>query len=116
VEFGAEEFPGVAFHEPVPDWRRYKTLSIDVENPDGEPLDLVVRVHDIRHKRIFNDRFNRKFELAAHERRNLRISLEDIRLAPRGRHMDMAHVSDITLFKGTPEGSRKLRIHSLRLE
>ncbi len=26
VEFVADEFPGVAFHEPVPDWRRYRTL------------------------------------------------------------------------------------------
>ena len=116
VNFGAEEFPGVAFHEPVPDWRSYKTLAIDVENPDPEPLRLVVRVHDRRHNRMFADRFNRNFTLAAAERRTLRIPLEDIRNAPRGRVMDMAHISDITLFKGTSEGSLRLRIHSLRLE
>jgi len=116
VKFGAEEFPGVAFHEPVPDWRRFKTLVIDVENPDAEPLKLVVRVHDRRHNRMFNDRFNRNYTLAPEERRTLKISLEDIRNAPRGRLMDMAHISDITLFKGTSGGSLKLRIHSLRLE
>jgi hypothetical protein len=116
VEFGGEEFPGVAFHEPVPDWRRYKTLAIDVENPGPEPLKLVVRVHDRRHNRMFNDRFNRNFPLAAAERRTLRIPLADIRNAPRGRLMDMAHISDITLFKGTSGGAPKLRIHSLRLE
>lgn len=116
VEFGAEEFPGVAFHEPVPDWRRYKTLVIDVENPASEPLKLVVRVHDRRHNRMFTDRFNRNFPMAATERRTLRIPLDEIRNAPRGRLMDMAHISDITLFKGTSGGSLKLRIHSLRLE
>ena len=116
VNFGAEEFPGVAFHEPVPDWRSYKTLAIDVENPDPEPLRLVVRVHDRRHNRMFSDRFNRNFTLAPAERRTLEISLEDIRNAPRGRLMDMANISDITLFKGTSGGSLRLRIHSLRLE
>ena len=116
VQFGAEEFPGVAFHEPVPDWQGYKILAIDVENPDAEPLKLVVRVHDRRHNRMFNDRFNRNFTLAAAERRTLRIPLEDIRKAPRDRLMDMTHISDITLFKGTSGGSRRLRIHSLRLE
>jgi VanZ family protein len=116
VELVADEFPGVAFHEPVPDWRSYKILVIDVENPEREPLDLGVRVHDRRHNRTFNDRFNRHFNLAPFERRTLRITLEDIRRGPRQRFMDMAHISDITLFRGGPEGSRRLRVYSLRLE
>lgn len=116
VELVAEEFPGVSFHEPVPDWRRFKTLVIDLENPDSEPLNLGVRVHDRQHKRTFNDRFNRRFPLKAGERRILRIPLEDIRHGPRQRLMDMAHISDITLFRGGPAGSRKLRVYSLRLE
>ena len=116
VELVADEFPGVSFHEPVPDWRSYRTLVIDVANPDPEPLNLGVRVHDRRHKRTFNDRFNRRFELAAGERRTLRIPLEDIRNGPRQRFMDMAHISDITLFRGGYAGSRRLRVYSLRLE
>ena len=116
VEFGQEEFPGVSFHEPVPDWRRYKTLLIDVKNPDTAPLELVVRVHDRAHSRAFNDRYNKSFHLAAGERRTLRIPLEDIRRGPRQRLMDMAHISDITLFKGTPTGSRALHVYTLKLE
>lgn len=116
VEFGNEEFPGVSFHEPVPDWRQYKTLLIDVENPDSRPLELVVRVHDRKHSRAFNDRYNKSFPLAAGERRTLKIPLEDIRRGPRLRLMDMAHISDITLFKGAREGSRTLHIHTLKLE
>jgi VanZ family protein len=116
VDFVADEFPGVAFHEPVPDWRQYKTLVIDLENPEVEALGLVVRVHDLKHIHMFHDRFNRSFTLAAGERRTLRIPLEDIRHGPRGRLMDMAHISDITLFKGVPKGSRRLRVYLLRLE
>jgi hypothetical protein len=116
VELGADEFPGVSFHEPVPDWRGYRTLIIDLENPDAEPLNLGVRVHDGRHRNAFNDRFNRHFDLAAGERRTLRIPLEDIRNGPRQRFMDMAHISDITLFRRGTAGSHHMRIYSLRLE
>lgn len=116
VDLLAEEFPGVSFHEPVPDWRGFKTLLIDVENPDAAPLDLGVRVHDRQHRREFRDRFNRRFELAPWQRRTLRIPLDDIRHGPKDRLMDMAHISDITLFRRASKGSRKLRIYSLRLE
>jgi len=116
VEFVADEFPGVAFHEPVADWRNFKTLVIDVANPAAEPLDLGVRVHDRQHNHTFNDRFNRRYPLAAGERRTLRIPLEDIRNGPRQRLMDMAHISDIKLFRGGQAGSRRLRVYSLRLE
>jgi hypothetical protein len=116
VDLFADAFPGVSFHEPVPDWRKYRTLIIDVENPAAEPLHLGVRVHDTRHKHTFSDRFNSHYELAPGERRTLRIALEDIRHGPRRRLMDMAHISDITLFRSENSGSRHLRVYSLRLE
>jgi hypothetical protein len=116
VNFVAEGFPGLSFHEPVPDWRPYKSLVIEVENPADAPLDLGVRVHDRKHNRQFADRFNRHFSLAAGERRTLRIDLDDLRTAPRGRLMDMQQISDITLFRGAPTGSRQVWVHAMRLE
>jgi VanZ family protein len=116
VNLVADAFPGVSFHEPVPDWRSYRTLIIDLQNPAAEPLHLGVRVHDRRHNFNFYDRFNRRYDLAPGERRTLRISLDDIRHGPRQRLMDMAHISDITLFRGENSGSRHLRVYSLRLE
>jgi VanZ family protein len=116
VDLFADEFPGVSFHEPVPDWRKYRTLIIDVQNPAPDKLHLGVRVHDRRHKHTFSDRFNRHYDLASGERRTLRIALEDIRHGPRQRLMDMAHISDITLFRSENSGSRHLRVYSLRLE
>ena len=116
VEFLAASFPGLSFHEPVPDWRPYQSLVIDVENPGSAPLDLGVRVHDRRHTHQFNDRFNRHFVLAPGERKVLRIPLEDIRRGPRSRLMDMQQISDVTLFRGDTEGSRQVRVHGMRLE
>jgi hypothetical protein len=116
VDFVADGFPGLSFHEPVPDWRPFKSLVIEVENPADAPLDLGVRVHDRKHNRQFADRFNRHFSLAAGERRTLRIDLDDLRTAPRGRLMDMQQISDITLFRGAPTGSRQVWVHAMRLE
>ena len=116
VHFVAAENPGLSFFEPVPDWNAYRTLVLDVENPDQEPLNLGVRVHDSSHNWTFADRFNRSVALAAGERRTLRISLEDIRHGPRSRLMDMERISDITLFRDGNSAARYLRIHALRLE
>jgi hypothetical protein len=116
VQFDAKTFPGFSFHEPVPDWRRFRTLVIDVENPAAEALKLGVRVHDIGRGREFIDRFNRSFGLAAQERRELRIPLEDIRHGPRKRLIDMGQISDVTLFRLHDSPSQRLRLHSMRLE
>jgi VanZ family protein len=116
VQFDSETFPGFSFHEPMPDWRRFRTLVIDVENPTDLAFKLGLRVHDIGHGREFVDRFNRKFDLAAQERRELRIPLEDIRHGPRNRLINMAEISDVTLFRLHDSPSQRLRLHSMRLE
>ena len=116
VEFDRAQFPGLSFHEPVPDWSRYGTLVVDVENPETRLLKLGVRVHDIGHGRAFFDRFNRSFDLAGGERRSLRIPLEEIRHAPRNRLMNMAEISDVTLFRLHDSPSQRLRLHSMWLE
>jgi VanZ family protein len=116
IEFDAAQFPGLSFHEPVPDWRRFTTLAVDVENPETRLLKLGVRVHDIGHGRAFFDRFNRGFELAGGERRTLRVPLEEIRHAPRNRLMNMAEISDVTLFRVHDSPSQHMRLHSMWLE
>jgi VanZ family protein len=117
VRFDAAQFPGFSFHEPVPDWRRYQALVIDVENPETtRALKLGLRVHDIGRGREFIDRFNRKFELAAGERRSLRIPLEEIRRGPRNRLINMGQISDVTLFRLHDSPSQHLRLYNMRLE
>ena len=116
VVYARGRWPGVSLREPVPDWSAYRTLLIDVENPETEKLGFTVRVHDRGHWRDYSDRFNRHYELAGGERRTLRIDLAEVARAPRGRLMDMRQIADITLLRDAKEGSRSLRIYSLRLE
>jgi hypothetical protein len=75
-----------------------------------------VRVHDIGHGREFIDRFNRKFELSAGERRALRIPLQEIRQGPRNRLIDMGEISDVTLFRLHDSPAQHLRLYNMRLE
>lgn len=116
VEFVRGPWPGVSLHEPVPDWTAYKTLLIDVENPDTVELGFTVRVHDFGHWRDYSDRFNRHFDLAPGERRTLRITLADVQRGPKGRLMDMRHISNVAVFRDTKGGGRRMRIYTLRLE
>jgi hypothetical protein len=117
MEFDAEQFPGISFFEPVPDWRRFKILAVEVQNTDARlALKMGVRVHDIGHGREFVDRFNRMFELAPGERRTLRVPLQDIRTGPRNRLMNMAQISDVSLFRGHDSPSQRLRLYGMRLE
>ncbi len=117
VEFVRKVFPGFSFYEPVRDWRKFKTLVIDAENPEQEQiLHLGVRVHDIVHDRAYVDRFNRIFDIGPGERLSLRVPLDDILHAPRNRLMNMTQISDVTLFRTKEGGSQRLRLHSMRLE
>ena len=116
VEFIANSFPGLSFHEPVPDWHGYRVLVIDIENLGAETLHLGVRVHDRHHRQQYSDRFNRHYQLAPGARETLRIDLEDIRRAPRSRLLDMRQISDVTLFRAKPSGSRHFRVLGMRLE
>jgi len=116
VEFEASKYPGVSFFEPVPDWRGFHTLVVDVENPDADLLNLVIRVHDIGHGNAYSDRFNRSFKLAPGERRVLEIGLADVQHAPRNRLMNMAQISDVTLFRVRDSGSNHLRLYSIGLK
>jgi len=116
VEFVGGPWPGVSLHEPVSDWSAYRTLLIDVENPDTLKLELTVRINDHGHWQIYSDRFNRHYELGPGERRTLRIDLRDIERAPKSRLMNMRQISNIALFRATPGSARRMRIYTLRLE
>ena len=98
ITFRDGELPGANFFEPYPDWIPYQTLIVDVTNLSVAPLTLRLRVHDFAHDSTFDDRFNASVELAALERRELRFPLAAIEQGPRDRTLDLAAVSDMTIY------------------
>lgn len=91
------------------DWSGYKALAMDIYIPGTEPLRLTLRVNDRQHNRngnAYSDRFNQSLLLVPGWNL-LRFSLEDIAKAPKGRRMDLAQITHVTLFsKDLPEGRR----------
>jgi VanZ family protein len=91
-------WPGITHSEPQPDWRGYSRLLLDLTNPGSSPLMLTVRVHDREHDNRSSDRFNRRIELAAAQRRTIVIPLADVEQAPDGRQLDLARIAGLIVF------------------
>jgi VanZ family protein len=93
----------VVFLEPHRDWSAYQTLAIDITNPEARDLQVMLRVHDLRHNWLHVDRFNRKLRLPAGQRIVVRVPLHDIQQAPKGRLLNLKQVAEVALF--VPDGS-----------
>lgn len=116
VTLPKEEWPGVTLEEPAPDWSGYRTLHIDLTNPGDAALLVTVRVHDRAHNYRLEDRYNASFELVAHTRQQLRIPLDTIRNAPRGRTLDLTRVAGLILFSSSGAAGRSFYVNRIALE
>lgn len=100
VQLSTNKYSGIAlFHFPS-DWRGYQAVHWSVYNPQATPLLLNSRIHDVHHKRNdmeFHDRFNQQFSLEPGWN-DLVIPLEKVKIAPKGRVMDMGHIEGFGLF------------------
>ena len=118
VELLDGAWPGITFHDLWPDWRAYTSLVLQITVEGSSAFDLNVRIHDRPHqagKQIYTDRFNAQYRLlpGSHE---IRISLDDVRMSPRDREMELAQVEGIILFGRQQDAGRVFRVQDLRLE
>jgi VanZ family protein len=109
------DFPGLLIREPYPDWSDYRYLSFGVYSEMAKPITLVLRVNDIHHNDVHEDRFNYPFTVVP-GMNQFRVSLEEIRKAPADREMDMARINTIVLFAAYPDETYTVSIDNIRLE
>ena len=109
------EYPGITLREPFPDWAGYDTLVVCLYSPVDTAISLGLRVDDIHHNFDWRDRYTEKITVAPGAD-SLLIPLDRIRMAPRGRETDMAHISAIFLFAGSPEMPITIYVDNFRLE
>lgn len=107
--------PGVVITDFAPDWRGYRALVIDVENPGTLPLALEVHLRDFGSSDKGTDRFNIGSMLPPGQRTPLRLSLAKVVAAPQGRPMRIDNMMVIAVYRTGP-GSEQLALHSIRLE
>ncbi|MCK4306168.1 MAG: VanZ family protein [Candidatus Eisenbacteria sp.] len=108
------EYPGVAVVEPYPDWRGYESLGFEVYSELQDTVSLVIRINDIHHTESYYDRYNKAIKVAPGVNQ-FRLSLEDIRTAPREREMDMRNVSTIVLFALSPTEAFSVYVDDIHL-
>ncbi|MBI1425086.1 MAG: hypothetical protein GC149_16690 [Gammaproteobacteria bacterium] len=118
IEFRPAEYSTVTLQYFYPDWQGYKELILDVTNPESSDLPVVLRAHDILHKRHhyeMNDRFNRRLVIKPGHQ-IISVALEEIRKAPATRQMDMRHMEDLSIFTVQARSNRHLYINKIYLE
>jgi hypothetical protein len=83
------------------------TRFLDLRNRGDLDLPLVVRVHDRAHNLQFQDRFNLKFALHAHERLEVAIPIAEIEHAPGDQLINLSRIAGLIVFRdrGTMAGS-----------
>lgn len=116
VAINTGEYPGLQIFEPYPDWRAFKTLSVDMTNPGMASLNLIVRVHDRAHNRTFNDRFNRNIIIAPESRTVFAFPLNEIQSGPKTRKINLQSIADVSIFSDGPVPDGEFFISRIWLE
>jgi VanZ family protein len=109
-------YPGLTINEPLIDWSSYRTLAVTLRNKRDVASPVTLRVHDGPHNNAHTDRYNRTFALPATSTQTLHIPLDEIRLAPRGREMDMRAIRGVMLFQAAANQPPFFSVDSIRLE
>lgn len=118
VMLGTKKYTGLSLIGPYGDWSHYRFLVMDFYNPDKEPLELVLRISDFLHDRgtnNFNDRFNRSI-LLMQGWNQVQVELNDVRVAPRNRVMQMNQISGMTIFAVQLSKPREFYWDNIRLQ
>jgi NADH:ubiquinone oxidoreductase subunit 3 (subunit A) len=115
VTFLRARYPGLALVEPVPDWSAYDRLAFEAYSRLETRVQLVVRIHDVRHDNRYGDRFNRTITIDPGANRIV-IPLADVRAAPEGREMDLTRIRQLAVFAVRPPEPFSLYFDSFRLE
>lgn len=115
VAFDRGTWPGMTLSEPVPDWRGFQELLLDLSNPGTAELALRLRISDRAHNGAFDDRFNTGIALAPLSRTTLHIPLDSIAHSPRTRSMDMSRIAELILFRDGAAPGQAVLVHRIWL-
>jgi len=106
IALTTQRYSGIGLKDFPRDWSAYRSVRLQVFNPDHDPLTLHFRIQDqyhTRHENIHNngysDRFNTSFNLKPGWNA-LRVSLAKVAKAPKGRLLDLTHIGGMGIFVG----------------
>jgi hypothetical protein len=122
---GEVRFTEVTFHparaaivvlcDPHPDWTGYDRLVLELRSDLPHPVLLGMKIDDLDDSRQVFPLFSREFVVHPGDNR-ITVPLSEIRAAPKGREMDMSHISGLAIYAVQPEESFSLYLDELHLE
>lgn len=118
LHLGTEHYSGAGLNALPGDWRAYRALRFSLYNPGDDELLLTLRINDQAHDRgegLYDDRFNHWLQLQPGWN-HYRIDLEQVRLAPEDRRMDMERIQRLGIFATRLPEARIVYLDALRLE
>ncbi len=114
VVFFNKTYPGIRLLEPYPDWRGYTYFELDIFSELGTTQSITIRIDDRHHNNEHSDRFNKAFTILP-GLNHIQIPLDDIRVAPLDRELDLSAVQTVLIFSVQPPQEFTLFVDGLRL-
>ncbi len=117
INLTRQRYSGLGLRDFPHDWRGYRTLSLQLYNPDADSFTLYFRIHDQHHrdhKNAYSDRFNTSFDILPGWN-HLQISLVQVVQAPKTRKMDMSKIAGMGLFVGKLDRPRTIYLDDVEL-
>ena len=118
VELGTTLYSGVALVYFPRNWKGYRTLSLEALNPSPQEIDIICRIHDLRHEegeQRYEDRYNKTFHLRSGWN-HLSVDLEEVARAPAGRTLDLGMIRVVGIFATRLPTPRTIFLDHIRLE
>jgi len=115
VVFHTKKYPRIRLDEPYPDWEGYSYLHLDIfsELPALQPM--IIRIDDQYNKYRSEDAFNKILTITP-GLNPIQIPLDEIRLGPVGREMDLKAIKSIWLYARSPSEEFTLYLDNIHLE
>jgi hypothetical protein len=115
VTFMPATFSQFSIFEPVPDWSGYSSLAFEVYSELHDQVTITLRIEDEYHNNEFNDRYNKDLTISPGLNRQT-IPLEEVRVAPLSREMDMTKIGPVIIFAGGIDRPLTLYLDNFRLQ
>ena len=118
VDLTTDLYSGTGSTELPRDWRGYEKLVFEIYNPGPESLRLTCNLADTIHELEgykYSDRFTRSLLINvgwSHQE----IRLEEVRLAPQNREMDLENMYRVVLFASNLKQPKVIYLDYFRLE
>ena len=112
-----DKFSGATLKYFDGNWTSARTLKMSFYNPDTKPLQIICRIHDLKHTdsyEEYEDRYNRGFLLIPGWNQ-IEIDLDEVEESPSNRNMDMSRIRGVGLFVVSLPAPRILYLDEVRL-